>query len=493
MFNIRNVDMSNDILLKDSLDLKKIYNKSLIEKHCIRLTTLTPVSIGSHEEPLSPIVDYVCDKGKIHFINQELFIKELIHKELIEEYELFISSISSQQENKHELFQKFLINNEITISSISNISRDFVVRGNLTEISKHINSSGRFYISGATIKGAIKQALFAYKYSDTNFVNAINKSHRGKKELYKDSSCFIKKPEEFFNAKKSKFLYNNSSFWGVEDTNFVNIDRTTIIQLDRKRLMPKLEEKDLTDLSVLQEAIKERTNLKVNLYFRTSKLDNITKDKITTYVTKQVFELPYFFKAINNFTKEFIKYQLSFVNSDELDEYKEQLENYLKIVEQFLQDNNRALLCIGFGKSMLQNSIALSVKNNWERLRIESPTTTFVEASTLQSIGWCLLEKENITPFNVSEYMGTLTKEYLLSDLSNKRKGDETVLQVQSLFLKPKKIIASSIQYGKDSFIEVTGIDQKKYKEGDWIKVKLSDKTKKEPQIFKQAKLIKKL
>lgn len=491
MFNIKTLVMKTEILIKNSLNNNKVYKETIVEKHNIRIKTLTPVCVGCHDEPLSPIADYVCNKGKIHFIDQELFIKELVNKNILEGYELFISSISSQQENKHELFRRFLKENEISVSTISKLSKDFLVKDNLTEIRRHINSSDRYYIPGSTIKGAIKQALFAYKYHNSRFINAVQNSE--KKKLYKDSRKYINKSESFFNAKKNMFFYDNSTFWGVEDTEFVNSDKTAIIQLDRKRLVPKKEEKDLTNLSVLQETIMKDTELTTNLYFRNSRLDKITKDKIVNYITRQSYELSYFFKAINYFTKQFIVYQLNFIQSGELNDYKEQLENYLKIVEHFLIKNNKALLCIGFGKSVLQNSIALSVKENWERLKINSPTTTFVESSTMLSIGWCMLEKSGEKSFNIAEFIDTPSKNYSLSDLSNKKRGDDVILQVQSLQLKPRKIISRSVQYGESYSIEVVGVDKSKYKAGDWIKVKLLDKTKNEPQIFKQAKLIKKL
>jgi CRISPR type III-A-associated RAMP protein Csm5 len=459
--------------------------KNTVISYPLTITTLMPVCVKSHEEPMSPLADYVCEDDKIHIINQQKFMNLLTSKDgLLESYANMVNQVNVQSPNKHEEFKKFMSDNRISVAAISDYSRPYSIQGSLTQISRHIHSAGRAYIPGSTLKGVVRNALFE-EFCHKNRVNTkpINdflKARKNHNQISFNKKNGIKNTEAFFNAKEKGYLYNNASLWGFEDSAFVDSEDISIIQLNRKRLVYKEEEKNLESLSVLQEVILPAVTLQTKLFFRNRALDVITKGKIENSYNQQHISPHSVFEALNQSSKSFIAFQKEHVQHNDTNLYKKQLNELEQLVAEFLKNNQMALCCIGFGKSILQNTIALSIQDNWERLRIDSPTTFFTEAQTGQTIGWCVIGTDGYIPEKI-------TTNYEFTEISGCRLGDEALVRVKSIrTVKPKVLIAETRFNREQTEIDVVGLDHTNYQEGDWLKVELKDKSK--LGEFKQAK-----
>lgn len=483
-------------------------NKKPVQNYPLTLTTLTPVCVKSHEEPLSPLADYVCEGDRIHFVNSSKFmaiLQDTQNKELLGEYVKMVSNVNAQAEGKHDEFLNFLEKNNISISDISEESHPYSIQGNFTEISRHIRSAGKVYIPGSSLKGAIRNALFV-DYCKKNEINiqSINSFLGLNKEETKislKSTKGIQKMESFFNGRKENFLFNLNSLWGVEDSDFIASNSISVIQLNRKRLIDKEKEQDLENLSVLQEIIKPETAIQFNLFVKDNALDKIVSGKIENLYNKRQITPTTIFKALNQASKEFINFQKK-QQHDYTQYYKEQLDYLEQLVECFSTNNQWALTCIGFGKSMLQNTVDIAVQKNWKDLNIEAPTTFFTVAQTGQTIGWCVIGTKKFTPEGVQIKKSKETinrppvpsssseksepKNYNLTEISELKKGDDAIVKVKNILsIKPQKLIATTLFKGAERNITIISLDHTNYQEGDWIKVVLKDKSKQGE--FKQA------
>jgi len=461
----------------------------------LTLTTLTPVCVKSHDEPLSPLADYVQDGEQIHFIDQQKFLQKLSVRELVDAYAKMVTKVNVQQQGKHDVFKQFLAENEIRVDDIKSVSRTYLGKGNPTQISRHIHSAGRVYIPGSTLKGMIRFALFLNFYKDPKIKDEVIRRAKDH-PFYYDSFKGIKEAENFFVTKNRGFLYNNASLWGFEDSEFVDSDRISIIQLNRKRLVYKEEEKDLESLSVLQEVIAPDVTINLNLFVKNTALDRITKGEIENFYNQSSIQPNTLFKALNQASKAFIEFQKKHINHDDTELYKTQVEYLECLVSKFSIDNQWALVCLGFGKSMLQNSIALSVQNNWNRLRINAPTTFFTEANTGETIGWCVIGKERYTEECKlhqeeeiqSQPVVKAPRQFELTDVSTCRQGDSVIVQITNIRQSTPKVIARYLLNGTEQNMEITGTKKVEIKIGDWLEVSL--KPKSSSGEFKQAGFI---
>lgn len=469
--------------------------KEPVVNYPLTLTILTPVCVKSHDEPLSPLADYVQDGDRIHYIDQQKFLKLLSTLKISDSYANMVLQVDVQQQDKHDEFKQFLEENNIQISDISSVSRPYSIQSNLAQISRHIHSAGRVYIPGSTLKGMARNALFFSFYNDPKMKSElIRKSNEKENPSNYDSIRRIKEGEDFFVAKNKGFLYNNASFWGFEDSAPVDSDKISIIQLDRKRLIRKEKEKDIETLSVLQEVILPGTTIPLNLFYKISTLDKTIKGKIENYYNRQTTNPEILFKSINQFSKSFLEYQKSFIEHDDTKRYSSQINSLLRLVVKFLENNQMALCCVGFGKSRLQNTLGLSVTQNWDRLRITTPTTFFTEANTGETIGWCVIgteayiqAEEQICGMAIEEQLNIPIANYQLSEIKDCHLGDEVIVQVKSIkSKKPKVLIAEVLFKGEISEIEIIGLEHLHFQNGDWLKVLLKDKSQKGE--FKQAK-----
>lgn len=398
----------------------------------LTLTTLTPVCVKSHDEPLSPLADYVQDGEQIHFIDQQKFLQKLSERELLDAYANMVTKVNVQQQGKHDEFKQFLDENNIQIKDIKSISRPYFGKGNPTQISRHIHSAGRVYIPGSTLKGAVTTALFFYwmksnsrlwerdikdilnkywnqkgrlknggKQKDGNDSKELNQLKRDTKRLLSKKYAFFF--DRYLNRQKSDNAYNFASFYGFTDTGFTDDVNIEISDFFRYNINPK------NSLSPqLFEVIKEDVNLDAMLSIQVSPLFKEFKGTGKEY---KEFELTFFkdkdisplFRKINDFSLCFLDSQIEFVSAIKSfnktnfsDLYLEQLIDLKKKATE--TSGKGAVIALGFGKSFLQSTIAMLLDDEMKKRLLSlnrnasdkknAPTTFYMDEEGIP-LSWC--------------------------------------------------------------------------------------------------------
>ncbi|WP_338396125.1 type III-A CRISPR-associated RAMP protein Csm5 [Fulvitalea axinellae] len=492
------------------------YQERVNKTYALRLTTLTPVCVKSHEEPLSPLADYVVDGCRLRILDRKRFFDFLSEGDRLEKYQELVESVRPQAEGKAEEFYEFLINNSAQLDSMTKSIREFSIPDNLVQIGRHIHSGDQVYLPGSTLKGAVRNALFNSFYSNQSNRNRIKETSK-KKKMEVHSPEFIRDSENYSQGQKKGFLSTNASLWGFRDSAFIDQSQLKVIQLNRRRLRPVKEEKDLNGLSVLQEAIKAYSPLYTELTFKVNKLDDRAKEKRVNSYNNIKLKLSCFFSALNRFVIQFIDFQIAHIQVSDLGKYQEQLTRYGHLAKKFQEEGDkRALICLGFGKTQLQNTIGLSVPEDArKRHKYKDPATLFLDTNG-EAIGWCVIEEATCDTLNYAEMLESIcvdtvdtgTAENMISpsdenkeelvadegiDLSELHRGAVLNLTVQAFNprKKPLRIIVKTVQYGKEVLMEVTGVKKgSRYQQGDVIRVSLGARKQTEGALFKQGKLV---
>ena len=146
-------------------------------------TCITPVAIGGGDPPLSPYSDYYIDESEIVILNQKEFAAFLMHDKAT--YSRFKASLLNKDENNRLGFdlKQFIKNhdsNSLGILTKHRIPQIGFVDGDKIEINNLLRTKGSPYISGSSVKGALKTA-FLYNTLIENdsaslkpFINKIN-------------------------------------------------------------------------------------------------------------------------------------------------------------------------------------------------------------------------------------------------------------------------------------------------------------------------------
>lgn len=125
----------------------------------MKLETLSPVHVGSGEKYTT--IDYVCEAGKLYVIDSGRLQRKLESRGLMERFIGLVKSVGSVD------IGRFLRDNGVAPAEVASfvIPVKHHIRG---MISIAINSQGRLYVPGSSIKGAIRTAYAYCKMSEVN-------------------------------------------------------------------------------------------------------------------------------------------------------------------------------------------------------------------------------------------------------------------------------------------------------------------------------------
>lgn len=371
-----------------------------------KITTLTPVSIGDGNT-LSAFADYVLEKGKIHYINQQA-IRDKMGKspELIDFYVEGMIRGKSNMTNTFDL-KNFIFNRlKLTLQQAALYSIEAKNVSGKKEFYTVVKNAGQSpYIPGSTLKGAIKTTLLydwlidaENDWCENYLENLNNKEERGRLEAQ-------------LMAEFDKFEL------GVSDSSLLEFD--TLQAIDIKRLHIK---NGSLDISQTREAIKENIACECEIR-NVRKLIGEKADGTKVYKNYSWRELC---KIINKFSDNScnIEWEIMERFEKKLDnKYYKHLENFYRTIQKRTESLTTAYLRLGTGKGFYFNSIALAlcdcdrtenkgqflkflktcgygkVYNTKER-RVEEydlnpnefPITRFVEITETKPLGWIQLE-----------------------------------------------------------------------------------------------------
>ena len=371
-----------------------------------RITTLTPVSIGDGNT-LSAFADYVLEKGKIHYINQQI-IRDKMGKnpELIDFYVEGMIRGKSNTTNTFDL-KNFIFNRlKLTLQQAASHSIEAKNVSGKKEFYTVVKNAGQSpYIPGSTLKGAIKTALLydwlidaKNDWCENYLENLNNKEERGRLEAQ-------------LMTEFDKFEL------GVSDSSLLDFDMLQAI--DIKRLHIK---KGSLNIPQTREAVKENIACECEIR-NVRKLIGEKADGTKVYKNYSWRELC---KIINKFSDNScnIEWEIMERFEKKLDnKYYKHLENFYRTIQKRTESLTTAYLRLGTGKGFYFNSIALALydrdgtENKGQFLKFlktcgygkvyntkqrqveeydlnpdEFPITRFVEITETKPLGWIQLE-----------------------------------------------------------------------------------------------------
>ena len=371
-----------------------------------RITTLTPVSIGDGNT-LSAFADYVLEKGKIHYINQQI-IRDKMGKnpELIDFYVEGMIRGKSNTTNTFDL-KNFIFNRlKLTLQQVASHCIEAKNVSGKKEFYTVVKNAGQSpYIPGSTLKGAIKTALLYDWLIDAkndwceNYLENLN----NKEERVRLEAQLMTEFDKFE--------------LGVSDSSLLDFD--TLQAIDIKRLHIK---KGSLNIPQTREAVKENIACECEIR-NVRKLIAEKADGTKVYKNYSWRELC---KIINKFSDNScnIEWEIMERFEKKLDnKYYKHLENFYRTIQKRTESLTTAYLRLGTGKGFYFNSIALALydrdgtENKGQFLKFlktcgygkvyntkqrqveeydlnpdEFPITRFVEITETKPLGWIQLE-----------------------------------------------------------------------------------------------------
>lgn len=370
----------------------------------IKLTTLTPVFIGSGEV-LSPYSDYIYDNGFVYIIDAQKVNK--LFKENPKLINIFVNGVRKDTNNEEDKYtlKKIFQNENIDFKNF--VKTKIKVKGDIKniKINKFIESGGRKYIPGSSIKGAIRTAiLFDILNKDSKLKDYFFELIENLKNINDKRS--LKDEEKKISKIDNKILNDGDNllrYLYIGDSDFFN-DSVTEILLARRYSLKNQSKNKRAGNPIVYESISE--GLEVNFRISLKAIKNLNQKY--DYFQQDEKSLKNIFGAMNLFSKFNIKRELKYLSNFE------SIINIYKNIENMIDDNNNsAIFRIGQGKTIFDNTILNIIddssifnilydnilkdkRDNKERTdRKLYPSTRTISITNNQPsniFGWCKLE-----------------------------------------------------------------------------------------------------
>jgi len=367
-------------------------------KFKIKLTTLTPVSIGDGGRR-SPLTDYIFGGNNIQYINQEAFSKQLLSKgvEVIDRYMNEVAEVIGS--NRNDFLRGFLEKETIEDTSTFITQKPVACYGikNACDILTIVKNYGAPYVPGSSLKGAIKTAIL-YHWMMTNGHSEVEKV----KSNIEKGRYFLKRIIEddienkvFGNIRKRGRM--DFSLFRITDTTTINQDGFCIYNTHRLHLDSVTDSEpkgqmaaafqginlvsDTKDdqgqneiIEVAKEAIKPETVLFFDIDMIKNNVEHISF--ANNYLKGMLYNNPLrnLFSVINEFSLDHITFELATIQSIK----EKSIRQILKPYEAFLNSkrefilktiqggNEKAIMVVGSGKTYFLNSLGLALFNHWK-------------------------------------------------------------------------------------------------------------------------------
>lgn len=304
------------------------------EKTKLKITTLTPVAIGSGVE-YSPYSDYTIENDKVCFIDKSKLQHLITRNE--KWLDAYVQGVAMGIDNNRSSFdlKSFLLNNkivkemneviasrcEIVISESSKLSIKAMIKSPLQEP----------YFPGSSLKGALKTVLM-YNWLKTN-----------KKAT--------QKMEDVINGKYENGKHKEINFdWLEKEFEYKEIDNDnftlqTIQQVSDSKILPK-------DSNIVVDCDRKMP----------MRLECIKKDASTEFeLTLENYHWKDLALQANNYAFDCLNRELDLVEKDKiLRKYFNRSVDIQTLINDEL-DDNIAYLRIGFGKGYYLNSLGLAL------------------------------------------------------------------------------------------------------------------------------------
>lgn len=349
----------------------------------LHLKTLTPVFIGSNDsKKLSPYSDYVQVDNKIKIIDNEK-LSALLSKDLniVDEY---VDGVMEMEESKTR--SKFdlesFINNKLKIDIDEILKEEYDVIGNTGKsvINTFIDSSGRYFIPGSSLKGAFRTALYYYwleidengKSSLKKFTDLLIKrkkledgKNEGKKLNELEFAEFKNLSNDYNFNKEVKKVFDETLLFGknedsdskyirFSDSLFIEKNNFSVLNSSRTYLVNEDDDMPIWNIALMKDS-STQFEFSILEKFKNNFLNNISLNSIN-----------HIYEIINNFSLGVINYEIAIIEGLKNDALKTKLSGVKKYYENLRDiinksNNNFCILRLGAGKTYYDNSIGLLI------------------------------------------------------------------------------------------------------------------------------------
>lgn len=371
----------------------------------LKLTTVTPVSIGDGGN-LSPLTDYILDNGSLYVIDEKKF-REAFGKNNIYLLEDFMQGVEQYVNKDKTEFLKNFIEKALGIPykqiARSESGYQTYTLGNATAISTILKNGKQPFISGSTLKGAIKTALL-YDWLLEGGKNELKNIIYQIDNFYTNNVYDINERDKLTQAKNEKNITSEQKYelrdirikLNQKASNLIKtIDKTIddflhkeykdsprdfhLFQVSDSELF---DEKDLElheiarfhlkkgefDIPVFKETIAKNRVTKINLRIS----PGITHAQLNFLETASWEDIA---SKLNRFSLANVKQEIKLLNTKKEKLFREN-QAATKGYEQFLTNNNTqnglleiipsslskvAYIALGSGKSYFYNSLGLAI------------------------------------------------------------------------------------------------------------------------------------
>ncbi len=343
-----------------------------------KIKILTPVHIGSENEPLKEGFDYFTEKGKTHFIKwTEVFKDDRLSYEV-----------------EKEIISGFLpkpLKDELIKNKLTTVKHNLSLKGDVRE---HITNrfTGNPIIPGSSIKGAIRSVLLNWLLNETNELNDarriqkwkfLNKKYFGNSSNGSDFMRFFQvsdvefETEPDYIASKVLSLDGNSiSNWkhsqGFKNKKFKKEGFTTnyqIIPLNSisEQLKIKWNEKQFS-IFIKEKELKKIKNSHSPNRRKINEIEreiNDLKSLDKAYQSIKEFSISKLFQIINDYTIAYADKEIVFHNKYNQAQYSDKLVEAWRKIKKLAQQaqeagNKYAILRLGQGSGFH------SVTGDWQ-------------------------------------------------------------------------------------------------------------------------------
>ncbi|TAK40941.1 MAG: type III-A CRISPR-associated RAMP protein Csm5 [Saprospiraceae bacterium] len=368
--------------------------KTIGNIHHLKLTTVTPVSIGGDQGSLlSPYSDYVVSTNgaSLHYIHPDKLEQAVAEKELLDEYVTYIQTGFDNNRSKFDLRQFITGRMKMNLETITrfSVANHGILHEQRIEVKPIVKSAGRAFLPGSSVKGAMRTAmLYDWLVKSKEGEQAMKQyfSNLRHWEKMEDEIQELKNQRGDYSARErmkdlkrkitsiERELFNEDKLFGTlrddagQDSRRIRISDSGFASaweahcLRRIRLLPmRAQAQPGSDIPILMEA------LPVGQQFR---LDMMIEPPLShpplAYLESK--ETSAILKNLNNFTLDSLayeSYELGEANNRDNEEDIERLKDFYDIL-QARAESGEVFLRLGFGKTIYDNSLALALYNGGE-------------------------------------------------------------------------------------------------------------------------------
>ncbi|GHT36947.1 type III-A CRISPR-associated RAMP protein Csm5 [Bacteroidia bacterium] len=299
----------------------------MIEKVKLKITTVTPVTIGSGAE-LSPYSDYVIDSKQVCFIDKKKMQDKILQKG--DRYlDLYIQGVAMGIDNNRSTFdlKSFLTTNQIIkrTDEVISYSCPFIGKADSKLSIKGVIKSPlqEPYFPGSSIKGALKTVLM-YNWLKTN-----KKADETIERVINGSSFdFLEKQFEYKEDEITHNVIRRNTIQQVTDSSQILKESIVVVDCFRKML-------------IRFECIAKGNTSEFELTLENYKWEDLAKQA-------------------NEYAKDVLGREFELIGEDsKLTKYY----NYLVDIEDKISEvnDNAAYFRVGFGKGYYLNSLGIAI------------------------------------------------------------------------------------------------------------------------------------